>query len=197
MTTSAVPASSKPKTRIARPPMRPTVFPSLADATPVMSSDTISGMIVIRMALTQIVPIGATTSAAFCSVAFPAAASAAPSASARTSAIRTRALSFTPRLHHEVAAIDIERRAGDVAGGLRCGEADEIRNLERGPQSRHRVPGGQPLEQLRRRILARELGVDHAGADGGDGDAHLPELLRRRPRQPQQSGLRRRVMGAA
>src|SRR3954471_17101865 len=106
--------------------MRPIVFPSLADATPVMSSDTISGMIVIRMALTQIVPIGATTSAALSSATFPDAAIAAPTTRARTSAMRTRALSFTSRLHHEVAAIDIERRAGDVAGGLRCGEADEI-----------------------------------------------------------------------
>ena len=64
------------------------VFPSLADATPVMSSETINGMIVIRIAFTQSVPIGATMAAALCSVAFPDAATAAPSTSARTSAMQ-------------------------------------------------------------------------------------------------------------
>src|SRR5688572_19955239 len=146
-TTSAVATRSSPNTITARPPRRPIVFESLADATPVISSDTISGMTVIRIALTQSDPIGATASAARSSVAFPDAAMAAPRTRAATSAMRTRLLSFTPWLQHEVAAIDVERRAGDVPGRLRRGEANEVRNLERGTESRHRVAGGESLQQ--------------------------------------------------
>ncbi len=47
-----------------RPPSRPIAFMSVADATPVMSSDTTSGMTVMRMAFTHSVPIGAMKSAA-------------------------------------------------------------------------------------------------------------------------------------
>ena len=58
--------------------MRPIDRMSDADATPVISSDTTSGMTVIRMAFTQSVPIGATASAARSSVALPEAAMAMP-----------------------------------------------------------------------------------------------------------------------
>src|SRR5688572_4269372 len=59
MTTIAIPVSSSRKTSSVRPPSRPTALTSVADATPVMSSDTTSGMTVMRMALTQSVPTGA------------------------------------------------------------------------------------------------------------------------------------------
>ncbi len=56
MTTTAVPTRSSTNTAIVRPPMRPIDRRSAADATPVMSSDTTSGITVIRIALTQSVP---------------------------------------------------------------------------------------------------------------------------------------------
>ena len=53
-----------------------------AEATPVMSSETTSGITVIRMAFTHSVPIGATASAARMSVALCDAPMARPAASA-------------------------------------------------------------------------------------------------------------------
>ena len=47
-----------------RPPSRPIALTSVADATPVMSSETTSGMTVIRMAFTHSAPTGAIESAA-------------------------------------------------------------------------------------------------------------------------------------
>src|SRR5438477_3011879 len=35
------------------------------------------------------------------------------------------------RSHHEVPTVDIQRRAGDVSGGLGGGEADQVRHLDR------------------------------------------------------------------
>ena len=52
------------KTSSVRPPRRPMAFTSVADATPVMSSETTSGITVMRMAFTHSVPIGAMKSAA-------------------------------------------------------------------------------------------------------------------------------------
>ena len=66
--------------------MRPIDFTSFADATPVISSDTISGMTVMRIALTQTVPMGETRSAASSNVVFPDAAIAAPTIRATISA---------------------------------------------------------------------------------------------------------------
>ena len=63
-----------------RVPSRPIDLRSAAPATPVMMSDTTSGITVIRIALTQIVPIGASQSAAASSVGLPLAAMAAPPA---------------------------------------------------------------------------------------------------------------------
>ena len=74
--------------------MRPMAFTSLADATPVMSSETTSGMTVIRMAFTHSVPIGAMASAALASGTIPDALMIMPSRMAAMSATRTRVLSF-------------------------------------------------------------------------------------------------------
>ena len=54
---TVAPASMAMNTAIVRPPMRPIVDMSDAEATPVISSDTTSGITVIRMAFTQSVPI--------------------------------------------------------------------------------------------------------------------------------------------
>ena len=67
---------------------------SAAEATPVISSETTSGMTVMRMALTHSAPIGAIASAARMSVALPVAAMIAPAMTAATRARRTRVLSF-------------------------------------------------------------------------------------------------------
>src|SRR5439155_21727915 len=94
MTTAAVPTRSTRNTSNVTPPRRPTALTSTVDATPVITSDTTSGITVIRMALTQIVPIGAIESAAATSDAFADAAIAAPSPTALPSATSTRVLSF-------------------------------------------------------------------------------------------------------
>jgi hypothetical protein len=75
------------------------------------------------------------------------------------------------RSHHQVAAVDVEGRAGDVAGGLRGGEANQIGDFESGAEARHGIARGETLEQLVRGMFARQLGIDHAGTDGVHGDA--------------------------
>ena len=94
MTTAATHASNSTNTSSVRPPRRPIDLTSAADATPVMSSETTSGITVIRMAFTQNVPIGAMASAAWSSGALPDAAMATPPMTAAPSATRTRVLSF-------------------------------------------------------------------------------------------------------
>jgi hypothetical protein len=44
------------------------------------------------------------------------------------------------------------------------------------------IARGEAFEQLVRGMFARQLGIDHAGADGVHGDAELAELLRGRAR---------------
>ena len=50
------------------------------------------------------------------------------------------------RSHHQVAAVDVEGRAGDVAGGLGGGEANQIGALECSPEPRHRIGRGEAFE---------------------------------------------------
>ena len=94
MTTAATDALSRINTSSDLPPMRPMAFTSLADATPVMSSEITSGMTVIRIAFTHSVPIGAMASAAVVSGTLPDALMIVPSRMAAMSATRTRVLSF-------------------------------------------------------------------------------------------------------
>jgi hypothetical protein len=63
---------------------------SVAEATPVMRSDTTNGITVIRMALTQSVPTGVMRSAARTSDSLPEAAMAIPPTIAAPRAMRTR-----------------------------------------------------------------------------------------------------------
>jgi len=82
---------------------------------------------------------GAMRSAAWRRAGLPEAAIAAPFTRARASATRTATLLFIPPiLHHQVTAVDVQGRSGDVAGGVRGGEADEIRDLAGRAQARHR-----------------------------------------------------------
>src|SRR5207248_11727786 len=104
------------KTASVRPPSRHTALTSDADATPVMTRETTSGITVIRIAFTQSVPTGAMASAAWSSDGLCVAAMAIPPARPTPSPTRTCVLSFIRLLHHEVATIDVERRAGDVTG---------------------------------------------------------------------------------
>ena len=66
---------------------------------PVISSETTSGITVMRMAFTHSVPTSATASTARSSAALPEAAIAAPPASPAPSATRTRVLVFHRRPH--------------------------------------------------------------------------------------------------
>jgi len=50
--------------------------------------------------------------------------------------------------HHQVAAVDIEGRAGDVAGGLGGGEANQIGDFDRGAEPRQGITRGETFEQL-------------------------------------------------
>src|SRR5258708_29756847 len=79
--------------------------------------------------------------------------------------------------HHQVAAVDIERRAGDIARGLRGGEADQVSDFYWRAESWHGVAGGEPGEGSQVRVLVRELGIDHPRADRVDRDAVFPKLL--------------------
>ena len=101
-------ASMARNTASVRPPSRPTAVTSDADATPVITSETTRGITVIRIALTQSVPTGATASAAPSSAALCVAAMAMPAPRPAPSPTRTCVLSFMRLLHHEVAAIDVQ-----------------------------------------------------------------------------------------
>lgn len=157
--------SSRMKTPSVRAPICPMDLRSAAEATPVTSSATTSGMTVMRMAFTHKVPSGASASAARSNAVLPDAPTSAPSRMARTSATRTRVLSFTClrvgvrvrirevpmhgatfQLHHQVAAVDVERSAGEISRRLRCGKADEIRHFECSAKARYRKALRQPLE---------------------------------------------------
>src|SRR5258706_711476 len=184
------------------PPSRPTVFTSLADATPVISSETTSGMTVIRIAFTQIVPIGARASAADRSGALPLAPMITPATTATPSETRTRVLSFMNVLsggssQHQIAAVDVERCPREIAGLLGRREADEIRNLQRRTEPWYGIAGGKTLEQLGRRILVRQLGVDHTRTDRVYRNAEFAELLGGGAGESEQPRLGRRVVRAA
>src|SRR6185437_9013040 len=200
-TIAAVAANNSPNTTSVRPPSRPIAPTSVADAMPVTRSETTSGMTVIRIAFTQRVPTGVSASAASSSDVLPDAAMSAPPPIATPNGARTRALSSIrwPRggSHHEIAAVDVERRAGDVARGLGGGEANEVGDFPSRPEARDGISSRESLEQLGRRVLVGQLGVDHARTHRVHGDAEPSELFRGSARQPEQTGLRRRVVGAA
>src|SRR5262245_46650265 len=196
--TTASAASIRTNTLIVLPPRRPIARISLADATPVTITDTTSGRTVMRIAFTQSVPRRPMVSEARTSAALSLPATAIPRARAAPRQMRTRRLSFIPaRLHHQVAAIDVQRRAGDVPSGFRRDEADEIGNLERRAETRHRVGGRQAREHFGGGVLAGQLRVDHPRADGVHRDSELAQLLRGSPGQAEQTRLRSRVMRPA
>src|SRR5205823_3544319 len=129
-------------------PIRPIARRSAAPATPVTSSETTSGITVIRIALIQRTPTGVIASAARSRRASPEAATAAPAPRAAPSAIRTRVLSFIPSSHHQVAAVDVEDRPGDITRRLGGGEADRVGHFPRGAEAGHRIGAGVALELL-------------------------------------------------
>ena len=110
--TAARPAIIRTKVSRVRVPSRPIDLRSVAPATPVITSDTTRGITVIRMAFTQIVPIGPTQSAAARSEGLPLAAMAAPPARPAPRASRTRVLSFMPEFR---GGEPIYRRNGQTA----------------------------------------------------------------------------------
>ena len=154
-TTAATHASNSTNTSSVRPPRRPIEATSAVDAIPVTSRETISGITVIRMAFTHNVPIGAMASAPLSAAALPDAEMATPPMTAAPSATTIRVPSFIcrgvcmeRRLHHQVAAGDVDRRAGHVAGFLGGEKANQVRDLDRGAESRNRETRGESLQQL-------------------------------------------------
>ena len=45
--------------------------------------------------------------------------------------------------HHQVAAVDVEGRAGNIAGGPGGGEANQIGHFDRGAEARHGIVRGE------------------------------------------------------
>ena len=84
------PVSIAMNTAIVRRPILPTVPTLEAEATPVITSETMSGITVMRMALIQSPPIGATASAALSSVGLCEAAIARPAPRPTPRPTRTR-----------------------------------------------------------------------------------------------------------
>ncbi len=76
--TNPAAANSATKVAIVATPRRPIVRSSLADATPTNSSETTSGTIVMRIALTHSCPIGSSTPATRSAIALSHAAIALP-----------------------------------------------------------------------------------------------------------------------
>ena len=72
------------------------------------------------------------------------------------------AVIVTHESHHQVAAVDIERSAGDVTGGLGSGKANQIGDFKSGAEAWHRITRGESLEQVVRGMFARQFGIDHA-----------------------------------
>src|SRR5260221_5481891 len=133
------------------------------DATPVMTSETTSGITVIRIALTHNEPTGAMASTAPRSVELCVAATISPMARPRPRPTRTRVPSFNRgSLHHQVAAVDIQRRTGDVRRAFGGGKTDQISDFERSAEAGHWIALGQPIELLRWRAFSRDVRVDHA-----------------------------------
>ena len=60
---------------------------------------------------------------------------------------KTRCVGEQYRSHHQVAAVDVEGRAGDVAGGLGGGEANQIGDFERGAEAQDGIARGETFEQ--------------------------------------------------
>ena len=93
-------------------------------------------------------------------------------------------LSFMLASHHQVAAVDVERRAGDVAGRLRCGEADQVGNFERGAEARNRIARRRGASSSSGDAFSRVSSVSiMPGQTAFTVMPNLPELLRRRARQ--------------
>src|ERR1043166_2932124 len=168
------------KTARVRPPRRPTALTPDADATPVITRETTSGITVIRIAFTQSVPTGAIASAALSSVGLCEAAIAMPTPRPAPSPKRTCVLSFIRSLHHEVAAIDVQGRTGDVAGSFGRDKADQIGNLDGRAEPRDGIALSQAFENLGGGAFPSQFGVDHSRADGVHGYAERAQLLCRR-----------------
>src|SRR5215211_5786239 len=59
--------------------------------------------------------------------------------------------------HHQVAAVNVEGRPGDVTGGLGSGEANQIGDFERSAEARYGIARGEAFEQLVRSMFTRQL----------------------------------------
>src|SRR6202040_3021399 len=99
--------------------------------------------------------------------------------------------------HHQVAAVDVDRRAGDVAGPLGGKKTDQFGHLGGGAQARHGEGPNVDGQLLGGGVLAGQLGVDQAWTDRVDGDAERAELLRGGAGEAEEAGLGGGVVGAA
>jgi hypothetical protein len=118
---------------VAPPPTRPSVRPSRADVIPVITSDTTSGITVMRIAFTQSAPIGSTSCGTGRSTGTSSAEITIPSTSARARARPMRAVSDmrVPLVATIVGNRSSRRGAGTAApvdrGNCRPAREDHVR----------------------------------------------------------------------
>src|ERR1700730_11999466 len=98
---------------------------------------------------------------------------------------------------HQVATVDVDRRAGDVAGSLGGEKTDQFGHLGGGAEARDGEGPGVDGQLLGRGVLAGQLGVDQARTDRVDGDPVRAELLRGGAGEAEKTGLGGGVVGAA
>src|SRR5215467_14989598 len=85
--------------------------------------------------------------------------------------LRSSSAGSSSSSHEQAAAVDVDRRARDVAGGVRREEADEVPDLNRSTQTLYREGLPKLVESLVRRRTMRQLRVEDPRAHRVDGDA--------------------------
>src|SRR5215831_17335083 len=92
--------------------------------------------------------------------------------------LRSSSAGSSSSSHEQAAAVDVDRRARDVAGGVRREEADEVPDLDRSTQTLYREGLSQLIESLVRCGAVRKFRVEDPRANRVDRDAVRPELFR-------------------
>ena len=186
MMTIASPMIRRRNTTNVRPPSRPIALTSLAEATPSDdAAETTNGITVMRMAFTHNAPDRARSNRRRGQRVVPDDTNQHTADDCRPQGDQNPRAFFHERgmrrLHHQVAAGDVQRRTGHVTSLLRRRKAHQVGHFDRGSETRNGIARREALEQLRRRVFVGELRIDHPRTDGVHRDAELAELLRGGP----------------